>query len=150
MASVLYSKVYFFSDGAEPNIKNRKKLRAFIIHIFKKEKIKLGAINFVFTTDQKLLKINKDYLSHDFLTDIITFDLSESHNPIVAEVYISLERVRENALKLGESISSEIHRVIFHGALHLCGYSDKTKIQSKKMRELENYYLSEYFNRCFT
>ncbi len=137
------SKVYFFFLQIEPGFKNRTALKGFIEKLFKKEGKKLRSINYIFCSDEDILKINKQYLKHDFYTDIITFDLSES-DQIVAEVYISTERVRENAKSLGTSFISEIHRVIFHGALHLCGYGDKTKSEKVEMRKREDYYLNSY------
>lgn len=113
--------------------------------MFRREGKKLGSLNFVFCSDIELLEINREYLSHDYYTDIITFELSEKGQPIEGEVYISIDRVAENAQKLKESFSRELHRVVFHGVLHLCGYSDKAKRLQAKMREAENYYLSRYF-----
>lgn len=137
------SKVYFFFQQIEPGLKNRTALKSFIEKLFKKEGKKLRSINYIFCSDKDILKINKQYLKHDFYTDIISFDLSES-DQIVAEIYISTERVRENAKSLGTSFISEIHRVIFHGALHLCGYGDKTKSENVEMRKREDYYLNSY------
>lgn len=137
------SKVYFFFQQIEPGLKNRTALKGFIEKLFKKEGKKLRSINYIFCSDKDILKINKQYLKHDFYTDIISFDLSES-DQIVAEIYISTERVRENAKSLGTSFISEIHRVIFHGALHLCGYGDKTKSENVEMRKREDYYLNSY------
>ena len=90
------------------------------------------------------MEINRQFLKHDYYTDIITFDLSDT-NAIHAEVYISIERVKENATTLKASFKSELHRVIFHGALHLCGYKDKSDTEKKKMRQKEDVYLSCYF-----
>lgn len=109
------------------------------------ERKKLASLNFVFCSDKELLTINKEYLSHDYYTDIITFELSERGQPVEGEIYISVDRVAENAQKLKEPLSRELHRVVFHGVLHLCGYSDKTKRLRAKMEEAENYYLSRYF-----
>ena len=99
----------------------------------------------MFTNDKFLHELNRNYLSHDYYTDIITFELSEKNHPIVSEVYISCERVRENAQIHNNGFKEELHRVIFHGILHLCGYKDKAKIQSKRMRGKENHYLKLYF-----
>jgi len=90
-----------------------------------------------------LLEINQQFLNHDFYTDIITFDLSEKDST-QAEIYISIDRVKDNAKSLGTSFKSEIHRVIFHGALHLCGYKDKPGVEQVKMRQKEEFYLSKY------
>ena len=140
------AKVFFFTNDVSTNIWNRKRLKTFIEGIFKKEGKKLESIIYIFCTDSYLLKINRDFLNHDFYTDIITFNLSERENPIVANVFISIDRVRDNAKSLGATINEEIHRVIFHGALHLCGYNDKSSTQLKKMRERENHYIKKYFD----
>ena len=117
----------------------------FITSIFKKEKRKLLILNYIFCTDEYLLEINKTHLKHNYYTDIITFDLSESPGQIIGEVYISTDRVRDNATTLGISIKEELHRVIFHGALHLCGYKDKAPKDQKKMRAAEDGCLNAYF-----
>ncbi len=105
-----------------------------------------GEVNFIFCTDQELLSINEEYLKHDFFTDIITFELSDPHDPrIEADIYISVDRVRENARIFDERVNIELHRVIFHGILHLCGFKDKTTQQKGTMRAQENAALEEYF-----
>lgn len=93
----------------------------------------------------QLLEINKQYLKHDFYTDIITFELSPKNHPIEGEIYVSIDRVKDNALSLGEAQYAELHRVIFHGALHLCGYKDKDKKEIQEMRKGEAKYLTQYF-----
>ncbi len=138
------SKVCFFFELKGLSLKHRNELKVFIELLFKKEGKRLESINYIFCSDKKLLKINQDFLGHDYYTDIITFDLSESNNT-KAEVYISVDRVRENARSLNSSIQSELHRVIFHGALHLCGYTDKTLKQKKEIRLKEDQYLDQYF-----
>lgn len=143
--SLSKSKVYFFYQGVKSGLQSRTKLKKFIELIFKKEGRPLLSINYIFCTDKALLEINKQFLKHDFYTDIITFDLSES-DEIAAEIYISVDRVRDNASLLGVSFKSELHRVIFHGALHLCGYGDKTKGQKAEMRVKEDYYLRKYMS----
>ena len=144
--SLSKSKVYFFYQGVKSGLQSRTKLKKFIELIFKKEGRPLLSINYIFCTDKALLEINKQFLKHDFYTDIITFDLSES-DEIAAEIYISVDRVRDNASLLGVSFKSELHRVIFHGALHLCGYSDKTKDQKAEMRGKEGFYLLSYLKK---
>ena len=101
-------------------------------------------MNYIFCNDKRLLDINQQYLKHDYYTDIITFNLSEEDNKITGEIYISVDRVKENAELLGLSTAAELHRVIFHGALHLCGYKDKTSGEKVKMRGKEDYYLFKY------
>jgi rRNA maturation RNase YbeY len=138
------SKTCFFFENRDFKLENRSKLKAFIESIFKKEGKKLGSINYIFCQDKRLLKINQQFLKHDFYTDIITFDLSEG-NSTQAEVYISIDRVRNNAETLQVSFKSELHRVIFHGALHLCHYRDKTERENEEMRKKEDFYLNKYF-----
>jgi len=144
MASSSKSKVCFFFQDISFPLANRTRLKQFIEALFKKEKKKLDSLNYIFTTDKSLLKINQDWLKHDSYTDIITFELSTPPSPLIGEIYISVERVRENSKTLGTTFKSEIHRVIFHGALHLCGHKDKTPPESKKMRALEDKYLKMF------
>ncbi len=141
------SKIHFFFGNVPPVFKKRKKLKKFIDSIFKKEGKKLFTLNFIFCTDQALLEINCQYLHHDFYTDVISFNLSDSPDEIIADVYISLDRIRENAESFKKSIKEELHRVIFHGVLHLCGYQDKISSDKKIMRQKEEIYLNLYFNR---
>ena len=145
MATAKKTKVHFFSHDIHTNLKNKANLKRFIESIFKKESEVLESINYIFCSDKTILEINKKYLNHDFYTDVITFDLSPNNKTKSAEVYISIERVKENAFQLQTTFKDELHRVIFHGALHLCGLKDKTKSQKQKMRNRENHYLSKYF-----
>jgi rRNA maturation RNase YbeY len=144
-----FSKVCFFFENKDFSLKQRTILKRFIESIFSKEKKKLESLNYVFVADKRLLEINRQFLQHDYYTDIITFNLSGNAS-IHAEVYISIDRVRENAKKLDVSFKSELHRVIFHGALHLCGYNDKSKREIEKMREKEDFYLYQYFIQSST
>lgn len=137
------SKVCFFFPNVNIRLSNRTDLKKHIESVFKKENRKLEFLNYIFCSDSDLLKINRKFLKHDFYTDIITFDLSEN-SAIKGEVYISVDRVRENALKLGVSFKSELHRVIFHGMLHLCGYNDKSRAEKKLIRAKEDFYLKNY------
>ena len=105
--------------------------------------MELQSINYIFCTDKAVLEINRQFLAHDFYTDIITFDLSDS-NAIQAEIYISVDRVKDNATQLGVSFKSELHRIIFHGVLHLCGYKDKKRGEIEEMRSKEGFYLNKY------
>lgn len=124
---------------------NRTALKRFIQALIKKEKHQLEALNFIFCTDEYLLQINQQYLNHDTYTDIITFQLNSKHEPIVSDIYISIDRVRENARKFAVPFTTELHRVIFHGALHLCGYKDKSAKDKELMRSKEDHYLEKYF-----
>lgn len=146
MPSQSKSKVYFFYE-TRVNLRQRTLLKKFIALIFKIEKRELACLNYIFCTDKRLLEINRQYLKHDYYTDTITFELSGTGQPVEGEVYISVDRVRDNAGKMNESFSAELLRVMFHSALHLCGYKDKTASQIKKIREKEDFYLNRYANR---
>lgn len=137
------SKVYFFFDNVSVSLRERTGLKKRIEGIFINEKKKLGTLNYIFCSDRRLLEINRQYLQHDDYTDIITFDLSESKTETIGEIYISIDRVRDNANQLKVSFKKELVRVIFHGALHLCGYGDKTEKDKKSMRAREDYYLAK-------
>lgn len=141
------SKVYFFTDKLSLNLKHRNKLKEFITSIFKREKKKLGGLNYIFCSNRRIIEINRKYLNHDFYTDVITFDLSENNAEIFGEIYISIEMVRQNAQKLGVSFTNELHRVIFHGALHLCGFKDHKSRDKETMRKMENKYLAQYYTK---
>jgi probable rRNA maturation factor len=137
--------VQFFYLKGGFRFNNRTLLKKFIDNVFKAEGVKLDSLNYIFCSDEYLLQINKSYLNHDYYTDIITFDLSNSTG-IVGEIYISIDRVVQNASTHKCTITQELHRVIFHGALHLCGYKDKSKRDSVLMRQMEDKYLTLYFN----
>jgi len=147
MATAKKTKVHFFSHDIPTRLNNTASLKQFIELIFKKETQNLHSINYIFCSDKVILEINKEYLNHDFYTDVITFDLSLDNKAISAEVYISIERIRDNAKQLGLTIKSELHRVLFHAALHLCGYNDKKKKDKEVMRKRENELLNKYFNQ---
>ncbi len=140
-------EVAFRSADRHLQLPGKTILKAFIASIFKKEKHALGFITYIFCSDEFLLQMNRDFLKHDYYTDIITFGLSEKLQPIEAEVYISLDRVRDNAANLGTTYKSEVLRVIFHGALHLCGYKDKRKSEIALMRSKEDQYLRLFEKR---
>lgn len=133
----------FFNNVTFP-LRNRKKLKEFIEFIFEDRGFKLDSLNYIFCSDNDLLTINQQFLKHDDYTDIITFDLSKDSNSITGEIYISIDRVKENAKTHREKFEKEIHRVMFHGALHLTGQKDKTPQESIKMRTLEEHYLQLY------
>jgi probable rRNA maturation factor len=123
----------------------RLKLKKFIEYLFKKEKKGLSGLVFIFCSDPYLLEINKTFLKHDYYTDIISFELANSGQPAIGEIYISIDRVRDNARNYKVAFNQELHRVIFHGALHLCGYNDKNHKQIGIMRKMEEKYLRLYF-----
>ncbi len=139
-------KVQFYFLDRRPALKARTVLKLFIEKLFILEKRRLGNLSYIFCSDDHILGINRDFLKHDFFTDVITFDLSQFENEIQGEVYLSVDRIKDNSKQLGVSFKEELHRVIFHGALHLCGYKDKNNKDEAKMRQRENKYLQAYFN----
>ena len=140
-----YNNIHFHFLKKNFSLINRSRLKIFINDLFKKEKKILEGLNYIFCSDDYLLDINKTHLSHDFFTDIITFDLSKGKKAIIGEIYISIDRVKENAGSYNSNFKKELHRVIFHGCLHLCGYKDNTKAQSSIMRNKEEEYLTRFF-----
>jgi rRNA maturation RNase YbeY len=134
--------ITFNNHGTKPHIKDKLLLKSLIARIFTEEKTPFKSVSYVFCTDDFLLKLNQEYLKHDTLTDILTFTLSGSSLPVVAEIYISVERVLENSSDLKIPFTTELNRVMIHGILHLCGYNDHTPEEKKTMRKKEDYYLS--------
>lgn len=126
--------------------RGQRRLQPFIGEILRSEKTRATAVRFIFCTDAYLLDINRRFLRHDYYTDIISFNLAPKGEPVEGEIYISIDRVGDNALMLGQSFRRELHRVIFHGILHFCGYKDKSKKDQAVMRAKEDFYLSRYFN----
>src|SRR5688500_3608222 len=116
------NKISFHALQKPLQLKKRKHLKQFLSQIFKSEKKRLNSLNVIFCSYEYLLKINKEYLKHDTFTDILTFDLSGDLPGVRGDIYISLDRIKENAFKYDTTVSIELHRVIFHGILHLCGY----------------------------
>ena len=135
------AKINFLTGDRKFTFQQKRAIKDFIELIFKKEKTTLQQITYVFCSDEFLLQMNNDFLQHDFYTDIITFRLSEKYKPIEAEIYISIDRVKENANQLRVPYKTEMLRVLFHGVLHLCGYKDKTKSEILTMRAKEERYL---------
>ena len=130
-------------EAIEFKLQEPTKIKSWIKKIVEQEGKKLGQISFVFTTDEEILKTNIQYLNHDTYTDIITFDYCEG-NIISGDIIISVERVKENALKFGVKFEEELKRVSIHGILHLCGYKDKSKKEAALIREKENSALKKY------
>ncbi|MCO5237280.1 MAG: rRNA maturation RNase YbeY [Chitinophagaceae bacterium] len=138
--------INFFFPYKHISLRQRSQLKDFIRKTFKKKKKKLISLNYIFCSDTELLEINRQFLRHDFFTDILTFNLSDT-GEIEGEIYISAERVKENARLLHTTIIEELHRVIFHGILHLCGFRDKSKEEKSEMRKQEDLLLKTYFKR---
>ena len=138
------NKIEFNFYKKRPALKDRVRLKRFIETLFIIENRRLNSLTYIFCSDEFLFKLNKEFLKHDYFTDVITFELGTTETD--AEVYISGDRVKDNAKLLKNTYNDELHRVIFHGALHLCGYNDKTKKDASIMRLKEEEYLKKYFN----
>jgi probable rRNA maturation factor len=134
----------FFEDGINAKLKNKRGLSKFIAVNILQETNLPAQLQYIFVTDSALIEMNNHFLQHNTYTDIITFNLSENNKKIIGEIYISVERVVENALKFNTTYHEELHRVIFHGALHLCGYKDKVKKDVRVMRAREDKWLAAY------
>lgn len=143
----MQQRIRFFYQGGAFAFRRRNALKQFLEQLLRREGRKLQEVRIIFCTDAQLLEINRSHLNHDYYTDIITFPFSESTEPVEAELYISIDRIRDNAVTAGLSFREELHRVIFHGVLHLCGYNDKSSQEIKQMREREDYYLRLYFDK---
>lgn len=133
--------ISFFAEAVSLPLKNRKRIRSWIDSVISAESKKPGYVNFIFCSDEYLLEVNRTYLNHDYYTDIITFDYCEDEH-ISGDLFISIDRVRDNAKELKQTTSTELHRVMVHGVLHLIGYGDKTPDDVKEMRSKEDYYLT--------
>lgn len=136
---------FFFIDVAI-TLTDRKRLKLYLQDFFINHKRDLVSLVFIFCTDDYLLDINKQFLQHDYFTDIITFNLSDNVKIIEGEIYISVDRIKDNARINNVSIKSELHRVMFHGALHLCDFKDNTTSDKTRMTSLENANLQSYFS----
>jgi len=137
----LTKSVSFHFIDVKPFLRDREKLRKWIFIVCNKHGGNLGQVSFNFCSDKYLLKMNRAYLKHDYYTDIITFDLGD-RKTISGDIYISIDRVRDNAMNLDNFIKDELHRVMIHGILHLLGFKDKSQKDAKLMRIQENVSLS--------
>ena len=136
--------VFFNNADKSTSLRSRTELKTFINKQCLKEGVHIETLQYVFCSDAFLLDINKRFLNHNFYTDIISFDLSEQNGSLIGDVYISIDRVKENAKTEGNLYTHELLRVIFHGALHFCGYKDKKPADQKTMRSMEDKWLKAY------
>jgi rRNA maturation RNase YbeY len=134
--------IHFFVEDTNYALRNKNLLREWIDKVLKEEQEQYHDLNIILCSDDYLYNLNRAYLSRNYLTDVITFDFSENEYVISGDIYISIDRVRENSGKFSGSLKDELHRVIIHGILHLSGYNDKRKRDKEKMTEKENLYLS--------
>lgn len=130
--------IYFFSEGINFKPKNIRHLKNWIKQVVRNEGATLQELNFIFCSDEYLHQINVEYLQHDTYTDIITFDNSDETGRIEGDIFISIDRVKENAQKFQTNLDRELYRVMIHGVLHLLGYQDKTPQEKSQMRAKED------------
>ena len=135
--------IFFFKENIRFRLLNQDSLRAWILSRVKKAGYSISNINFIFCSDSYLRKMNKEYLEHDYNTDIITFDNSIVKKEIIGDVFISIDRVTANAKNYSVTFNDELHRVMAHGVLHLLGYGDKNEKQKEVMRRMENEWLGK-------
>lgn len=136
--------VVFYNADIKFTLKQKRLFKLFVANRAAKHGIKALAVSYVFCTDEYLLDINRRFLNHDYYTDIITFPLTEEVGKVEAEIYISIDRIKDNAQKLSIPFEDELHRVMFHGVLHLLGFKDKTKAQQQEMRNKEDEWIKAY------
>lgn len=138
--------INFFEEDIKSPLFNTEKVKAWLINITKKNSKKIKEINYIFCSDEYLLKVNIEYLDHDYYTDIITFDNSEIDDVIEGDIFISLDRIKDNSNSLNESFDNELLRVLAHGLLHLIGFNDKTNEDQEEMTKQENLALELYLS----
>lgn len=132
---------FYYEDVADLHL-DKRKLKNWITSTIKEEGKKAGELSFIFCSDPYLLEINKQYLDHDYFTDIITFDYVEG-NLVSGDIFVSVDRVSENADTFGISFSEELNRILIHGVLHLCGFADKLSQEKEIMTQKEDFYLDK-------
>ena len=130
--------VNYFNEDITFDLPHAPSITEWVQHIITLESQTPGELNFIFCSDEYLLQLNRQYLSHDYYTDIITFDHEEETDDISGDIFISIDRVRENAQERNLSFTQELHRVMIHGILHLLGYKDKTTSDQLRMRSKED------------
>ncbi|WP_194775140.1 rRNA maturation RNase YbeY [Pararhodonellum marinum] len=136
--------ILFFEEDIKYQLPQKLKVKKWLREIAAIHGFWISNLNFIFCSDEYLYELNRDYLDHDTYTDIITFDNSENSKVIEGDVFISIDRVKENARNRNEVFEKELRRVLSHGVLHLCGFKDKTQKDSLKMREKEDFALSVF------
>jgi probable rRNA maturation factor len=136
--------IVFFNEDIDFKFQGKNKFKSWLKKVADKEGFSINNLNYIFCSDEYLHKINLEYLDHDTYTDIITFDNSEAELSIEGDIFISIERVRENSQTLNTIFEDELKRVIVHGLLHLCGYDDHTVEDKAEMRRLESEYILNF------
>lgn len=130
--------ITFFNEDIDFSVPNEEEVKQWIHEVITKFNFELVEINYILCSDEYLHKVNVEYLDHDTYTDIITFDNSEYENEIESDIFVSIDRIKENASSIGTSETDELHRVLIHGILHLLGFKDKSEEEAKNMRALED------------
>ena len=136
--------INFFNEDISFTLKRKTDIRKWILDTIISEGYVLEELNFIFCSDEYLLRMNKQYLDHDTYTDVITFDNSDTPKTITGDIFISIDRIRENASEFKRSFHNELCRVMIHGSLHLLGYPDKTKAAKTLMTAKEDLYLTQF------
>lgn len=136
--------VNFFEEDIKFKLPQKTIIRSWIKNVVQKEGANISEINYIFCSDPYLRQVNVEYLQHDYFTDIITFDNSEVEGTLEGDIFISIDRIRENSTDFSDSFDQELRRVIIHGVLHLLGYRDKSDDEQTLMRQKEDQYLSLY------
>jgi rRNA maturation RNase YbeY len=136
------AKINFFTEDITYNLKGKTAIRKWMQETITAEGYQLAELNFIFCSDEYLLRVNQDFLKHDYYTDVITFDNSEELKTILGDIFISIDRVKENAQQNNATTHDELCRIMIHGTLHLLGYRDKTKKAKTEMTTKEDFYLA--------
>jgi rRNA maturation RNase YbeY len=134
--------IYFYNEDVKYVLVSKQKIRSWLLSVIEQEQKEVGIVSYIFCSDNYLLEMNKQYLEASYYTDVITFDYTEGSS-VSGDIFISVDRVKENAKLYGQKYFQEMLRVILHGVLHLCGYKDKRKQEIEQMRAKENYYLQK-------
>lgn len=136
--------IRFFNEDVPYKLPQKQVLRQWLKRQTEREGYAIGELNYIFCSDEYVLQVNRDYLQHDYYTDIITFDQREEEDTIEGDIFVSVERVADNAQQLHVPVEQEMRRVLAHGLLHLCGYGDKTDEEIAKMRIKEEEWLATF------
>lgn len=136
--------IRFFTEDIAFDLPQKQKVRKWLNALANAESCVVGDLNYIFCSDDYLLDVNRQYLDHDYYTDIITFDNSESEERLDGDIFVSIDRVQDNAQALSVAFEVELRRVLAHGLLHLSGYGDKSEAEERTMRAKEDFYLQQY------